>query len=190
MKPLPGLAAAALRGLSLSFLFFLAPALVGCGGFSFEVKIPKSLIIDQVKHKFPTVRSKGLMTVKLANPQLDFEGSRNRLGVVADAEVRLLGMIPLPGKVDCDGTLEYRPKHGAFVFTDVKVKKFTIQGLSESRADEVSGIIGSAVLGALGGLEVYRLNPKATEEKLAKLALRSIRVTNDGVVAKLGLGGK
>lgn len=168
----------------------LALVLAGCGGFSFETKIPRALVEKQVQHKFPTVRNKGLMSIKMSNPELDFQGSRNRLGVAANAEVRLLGMIPFPGKILCDGTLEYRPANGSFVFTDIKVKKFTFQGLPESKADEVTGLVGSAVLEALGGLEIYRLDPKATGEKLAKLALKSVRVTDDGIVARLGLGGK
>lgn len=168
----------------------LALVLAACGGFSFEVKIPRALVEKQVQHKFPTVRNKGLMSIKLSNPVLDFEGSRNRLGVAANAEVRLLGMIPFPGKILCDGALEYRPANGSFVFTDIKVKKFTFQGLPESKADEVTGLVGGAVLEVLGGLEIYRLDPKATEEKFAKLALKSVRVTDDGIVARLGLGGK
>ena len=172
------------------FMLALCLGLAGCGGFSFEVKIPRAMVLEQVRHKFPTVRNKGLMSIKLSNPELDFEGSRNRLGVSANAEVRLFGLIPMPGHILCDGTLEYRPASGSFVFTDIKVKKFTFQGLPESKADEVAGLVGSAALGALGGLEIYRLDPHATEEKLAKLALKSVRVTNDGIVARLGLGGK
>lgn len=164
-------------------------AAVGCGGFSFEVKIPRSLIEQQVERKFPTVRNKGLLALKLADPKLDFQGSRNRLGVEASAEVRILGLVPIPGNIVCDGTLEYRPQNGTFVFTDVNVKKFTFRGLPESKADEVSGLVGSAALAVLGGLEIYKLDSNATEEKLTKLALKSVRVTDDGVVAKLGLGG-
>lgn len=166
----------------------LALFLAGCGGFSFEVKIPRALVEKQVERKFPTVRNKGLITLKLSEPKLDFQGARNRLGVVADAEVRLLGMIPFPGTIQCDGTLEYRPQNATFVFTDIKVQKYTFKGLPESKADEVSGLVGSAALAALGGLEIYQLDAKATEEKLAKLALKAVRVTDDGIVAKLGLG--
>jgi hypothetical protein len=162
--------------------------LAACGGFSFEVKIPKSLIEDQVKQKFPTVKNKGLMTVRLWNPVLDFQGSRNRLGVSANAEVKLLGLVPLRGSMVCDGTLLYKPQTGTFVFTDVKVKKFNIQDLPSSRADEVSGLILSAALSALGGLEIYKLNPEESTEKIAKLALKGIRVRDDGIVVKLGLG--
>lgn len=161
---------------------------ISCGGFSFEVKIPKELIIKQVNHKFPTVKSKGLMTVKLSKPVLDFQGSRNRLGVTADAEVKIFGMIPLRGLVICDGTLQYNKKNGAFNYTDIQVKKFSFKEIPESKVDQVSGLVGSAVLSALGGLEVYRLNPDDSQEKLAKLALKGVRITDNGVVAKLGLG--
>lgn len=180
------------RGLLLSVLGILALSLglVACGGFAFEVKIPRAMIEQQVEKKFPTVRNKGLLSLKLANPKLDFQGARNRLGVAASAEVRIFGMIPIPGQILCDGTLEYRPENGTFVFTDVDVKKFTFNGLPESKMDEVSGLVGSAALSVLGGLEIYKLDPKASEEKLAKMALRGIRVTDDGIVAKLGLGEK
>jgi len=162
----------------------------GCGGFAFEVKIPRKLVEEQVARKFPTVRNKGLLSLKLSNPQLDFQGSSNRLGVKADAEVRILRALPIPGTILCDGTLEYRPQTGTFVFTDVQVKKFNIRDLPQSYADDIAGLVGTAALGALGGLEIYQLNPEATEEKLAKLALKGVRVTDDGIVAKLGLGGK
>jgi hypothetical protein len=167
----------------------LASALLAaCGGFSFEVKIPRSLVEQQVERKFPTVRNKGLLSLKLSNPKLDFQGARNRLGVEASAELRILGMVPIPGSIVCDGTLEYQPQNGTFVFTDVQVKKFNIRDVPKTYADDIGGLVGTAALGALGGLEIYKLDANATEEKLAKLALKAIRVTDDGIVAKLGLG--
>jgi hypothetical protein len=162
--------------------------MTACGGFSFEVKIPRSLVEQQVERKFPTVRNKGLLSLKLSDPKLDFQGARNRLGVEATAELRILGMLPIPGSIVCDGTLEYRPETGSFVFTDIQVKKFNIRDVPSSYADDIGGLVGTAALSALGGLEIYKLDANATEEKFAKLVLKSIRVTDDGIVAKLGLG--
>jgi hypothetical protein len=128
--------------LPLSFLAIL----VSCGGFRLEVKIPKSIIIKQVERKFPTVKSKGLITVKLSHPVLDFKGSSNRLGVRADAEVRVLNVLPIRGLIDCDGSLLYKPETGTFHFTDVKVKKFSFKELPSSRADEINGLLATSVL--------------------------------------------
>ena len=156
-------------------------------GLSTEVLIPRTVVERQVGHRFPTARSQGVMTVRISNPVLDFQGSRNRLGVIADTEVRILGIIPVRGKVHCDGSLAYRPETGAFVFTDVLVRSFQVDGLPESQADQASGLIGSAVLAALGGLEVYRLNPNEVHGRLASYTLRGIRITDRGIAVRLAL---
>src|SRR5438045_4820133 len=49
---------------------------------------------------------------------LDFEGSKNRLGLTAVAEVKFFGLVPVTGTVDADGSLKYIPELGEFQFTD------------------------------------------------------------------------
>lgn len=170
-----------LVGVVFSFALFL----FGCGA-SFEIKIPRSIINDQVQKQFPTVRHQGLMTVKITDPVLDFEGSKNRLGLTAVAEVRFFGLVPVTGSVDADGTLKYLPETGEFQFTDIQVRKFNLKGLPQSQFDEVTAAIGTQIVGALGGLKVYKFNPDDAKERAAKAVLRGIRVTDDGIVAKLG----
>ncbi|MEM6822528.1 MAG: DUF1439 domain-containing protein [Verrucomicrobiota bacterium] len=167
-------------------LVAVAFALTGCGG-GIQIRIPKEVIEKAVTGKFPTIRSRGVMSVTLSNPKLDFKGSRNRLGVEADCRVRFLGLVPMSGDVICDGSLEYKPRTGAFHFTDVEVQDFNIKGLPKSKFDEFSGLIGTAVVKTLGGLEIYKLDSKDRTESLAKATLKSIRVTDDGVVATLSL---
>jgi len=180
--------------LRLFFLLTLLPFLSGCsGGLSFLV--PKAAIVKAVTGQFPTVRNQGLLTVQLMNPVLDFQGSRSRLGIQADAIVRMRELLPFQktvnaafkGHIILDGILEYRPATGTFVFGDVKVRKFEIADLPRSELDAVTGAVTGMAVNALGGLEVYKFDPTDWKGRFAKGILRSIRVTDDGVLATFGL---
>jgi len=169
------------------------------GGLSFLV--PKAAIVKAVTGQFPTVRDQGVFTLQLLNPVLDFQGSRSRLGIQADAVVKLrtsLGGISLPlqgsgvkdsykGRIFLDGVLDYQAATGVFVFSDVKVRKFEVDGLPRGQLDTVTGLATTAVISSLGGLQVYKLDQSDWKGRLAKGVLRGIQVTDDGVLVKFGL---
>ncbi len=173
----------------LFFLLSVAVALAACGGISFEIKIPKSLIVSQLDSRFPFTKNKGLMTVTVSDPVLNFNGSSNRLEVKANTVVRILGLIPIKGNVLTDGTLEYRPATATFHFKEVKIKEFNIKGIPESQLDQVTGLLGTVMLAVLGDIEVYKLNPTDTKENIGRLGLKGIRMVDDGVMVRLGIGG-
>lgn len=174
-------------------LLVLLPFLSGCsGGLSFLV--PKAAIVKAVSGQFPTVRNQGILTLQILNPVLDFQGSRSRLGIQADAVVRLRELIPFQkgldaafkGRILLDGVLAYEPATGVFSFSDVKVKKFEISDLPRSQLDAVTGMITGMAVNALGGLQIYKLDPTDWKGRFAKGVLRGIKVTDDGVLVKFG----
>jgi hypothetical protein len=177
------------------FLIFglCALALACSGGITFLV--PKAAIVKAVSGQFPTVRNQGVLTLQMLNPVLDFRGSSDRLGIQADAVVRLRKLVPFEqglngefkGRILLDGVLDYQPATGIFVFSDVKVRKFDISDLPRSELDTVNGAITGMAVNALGGLQVYKLDQSDWKQRLAKGVLRGIRVTDDGVLVKFGL---
>jgi hypothetical protein len=194
----------AFLGITAALLF-----MTGCGS-TFSYLVPKAAIVKAVNGQFPTVRSQGVLTLQITNPVLDFEGSKNRLGIAADVTVRVsLPKVPqvssalsgltskvvpsgtpkteVKGYMVLDGVLDYRPDTGTFVFSDVKVRKFDLQGLPRTELDSAAALATGTAVGALGGLELYKLDSTDWRQRLAKGVLKSIQVTNDGVLVKFGL---
>ena len=170
-----------------AFLTIVALLAVSCSRVSWDILIPKSVIASQLQKTFPTVNNKGWMTVQLMQPQLEFLGNENRLRIVANVEVKFLGLLPVPGTATASGTLSYHPETGTFHYSDVKVEKFDLPNLPTGHYDEVTAQIGTLLLSSVNGLEIYRLDPKSTGDKLAELVLRGIKVRNDGIVVTVGL---
>ncbi len=175
-------------------------AFTGCGS-TFSFLVPKAAIVKAVTGQFPTVKSQGVITLRITHPVLDFEGSKNRLGIKADVAVGIgvpqvasflskvtdAAHTEVTGYMLLDGTLGYQPESGTFVFTDLKVRKFAVDALPRSDFDAVAGMATSAVVNALGGLQLYKLDTTDWKQRLAKGVLRGITVTDDGVLVKFGL---
>lgn len=175
--------------LSLMFTLLLV-TMIACGGMSFKVTIPRDVVEKQVVAKFPITRDKGLMTVTIDDVDLDFTKKPDRLTVLGKAKVAFLGLIPVEGDVVVNGKVKYRPQSGSFHFTDIQLEKFHLEELPESKLDEVSGVLGSVVVAALGGLKIYTLDPNDAKENLAKLVLHDVNVNNKGITVTLGLTKK
>lgn len=131
-------------------------------------------------------KHKGLLTIVISDPVLDFSVGNNRIGVQADTIVSVLGLLPVEGKTLATGGLKYDPQDGTFKFVKVKVEKFQMKELPEDKVDEVTGLVGNVLASVLGGLEIYKLDPSKAEEKLASLVLKDVQVVEDGVLVTLG----
>lgn len=181
-------------------LAVVAATVAGCGS-TFNFLVPKAAIVKAVTGQFPTVKSQGVITLRITNPVLDFQGSKNRLGIKADVAVGIgvpqvasflskvtnAAHTEVTGYMLLDGTMGYKPESGTFVFTDVKIRKFEVNALPRSDFDAVMGLATSAVVNALGGLELYKLDTSDWKQRLAKGVLRGITVTDNGVLVKFGL---
>lgn len=178
----------------------MALLLAGCGS-TFSFLVPKAAIVKAVTGQFPTVKSQGVVTLRITNPVLDFQGSKNRLGIRADVSVGIgapqvasfLSQVTKAAKTEVtgymllDGTLGYKPENGTFVFTDIQIRKFAVDALPRTDFDQVMGLATSAVVNSLGGLELYKLDTTDWKQRLAKGVLKGITVTDDGVLVKFGL---
>ncbi|MDD5262991.1 MAG: DUF1439 domain-containing protein [Methylacidiphilales bacterium] len=173
----------------LLFLTFLPVCLSvfflqGCGR-TFQIEIPKSQVEKQVKSRFPVTRS-GIFSITLQNPDLLFEGSRDRINVDTDVTVRTMGMFPAPGHVNVDGKLEYHPEDATIRLGDIKVRKVNIKGLPSGKHEEVIGMIGNLITPVLKSINLYQLNKSNRLESLASAHLKGFHVKDNSLVVIIG----
>ncbi len=173
---------------SLPSALILATAAVvlvaGCSKVAIDIQVPKETIVQRVERQFPIEKKNGLIALTLSNPTVEFKSAENRIGVSADIQAGMQGMPAGRGHMEFDGALAFQDD--AFVFTDVKVNEFELNGLPSDGGDQLKQLMKQALLREIKGMSVYRIHPDDPKESMVAQALRDIRVTDEGLTVTLG----
>jgi hypothetical protein len=164
--------------------------LAGCA----SVFGPRSIDIEQSRleqalaRRFPfDTRWLGLVDISAAAPRLRLLPERDRIAadLTLSGGERLFAK-PLEGALTIEGALRYEPSDASLRLVDVRVDRFSFNGLPDLgivRADRLGALVAEQ---ALDGLVLYTLT-EAQQDKLRAQGLRpgAVHVTSRGLAIAL-----
>jgi hypothetical protein len=154
------------------------------------IDIDQAQLQQRLDERFPQKNcAMGLACVTLSAPVVTLTEGSPRIGLAADVLVTL-GHREMPGKVAFSGVLRYVRYEGDFYLDDVQIDNFSLAGFPPEFVQVVQ-VRGPAVLRrALEGHPIYTLKGDSARARLARLAVRDVKVVGGKVrVTFLRFGG-
>jgi hypothetical protein len=145
-------------------------------------------IQTELSHRFPIEQTAGPFMAEFHDPVLRLDGRGNRaalsLGVMAGG----IGVPTIAGRVEVEGTVEYKSDQGAFYLRDPSVKKWDFAGIPIEAEVATHIAVETALRIVLKDRPVHVLDPKRDDrEALMKAHLRRLWVEDDRIVIEYGL---
>lgn len=143
-----------------------------------HLDIEQAELQARIAPRFPTQHCKIVIAcLALANPVVVLTEGDDRIGLTADATVRL-GTHERTGRVGFSGRPRYAPAEGQLFLDDIQITTLAFAGLPEEYATLVR-LSGPALINArLQAHPVYTLDSSTTKGALAKLAVRDVKVVH------------
>ena len=162
----------------------LAITVWSCGK-TWEIPIAKKLVVAQIEKQFPLEKG-GLLTIKLTNPKVQFDGARSKVIIDLDVTVSApLGLAAGNGAISVESNLGYNADKKSVVLKDPALRDITIANFNNDKVNEVKEIIVPLIGKVLDGVSVYTFDQNSTIEKLASKHLAGFRITDDDLIIQI-----
>lgn len=180
--------------LTLAFLVTAGAAgyyIFGGGPKTFKVRISQEMIDSALARKFPKEKTYlKILRITYANPRAVPLPGRGRVRIALDARAEI-GIKSLSktyqGSASITTGVGYRADTHTFELRDAQVECLDLPKLSQRDLAILTEGLNLAAAEWAPEITVYQLSNRDTRHRLAKLALKSIEIEDDQVVATLGL---
>ncbi|MDR2462530.1 MAG: DUF1439 domain-containing protein [Verrucomicrobiales bacterium] len=172
------------RTFALLFGAAFAAILWSCGR-TWEIPVPKSMVIQEITKQFPLEKN-GILSVKLADPNVEFDGGRGK--IVIHLKVRVsapLGLAAREGSLTVESGLGYNDAKKSVVLKEPALSQISIAGLDSAKLGQARELIIPLIGKALDGLTAHAFDQHSAVEKLASRHLAGFRITNDDLIIKV-----
>lgn len=181
------------KKLTWSLLALLA--LVGAGAIwylaakTYEIRISQAQLEQKLAERLPLTQRYPLVSVTLAQPRvhLNEDSERVDFGLNMTVNTNTSGSQLLGAQIDVSASLRYDAERGAIFLDQPVMDKLVVQGLDERRTAMAQVALEAAMASFLAQQPVYTLNASDTRQRVARMAVRDIKVENGVVVLILGL---
>jgi len=167
-------------------LFFMASTQLAMA-FSYTLEISEEELQEKISKMMPMEKKKYFVTVILSNPDVDLADGKNEVGIFSHVKVIAPGGIQGAGKVNITGSLRYDADKGAFFFNHPEIVSLEIDDVPEKYIPNIKSIAQSVTAKVLAARPVYKLKDDNLKQKLAKSALKSIKVENSKLLVELSV---
>ncbi len=179
----------------LNKLFVVLLVLLACGILAYAYLDQRGLNLRFSEAELEQRLSEHLPYKKKALAILEFEFDQAEVELSASSELisvtmqitlDIAGLKKRDGYIKVSGSPSYRAAEGAFYLSNPRIDEFNFQGLSS----KYSGMASSAVTGIVRTLYVdkplYELDTSYSKQRITKLVLRELSVTDTHLIAVLG----
>jgi hypothetical protein len=174
---------------------FLLVLIVLVGGYLFvrsqnktvTLRLGRSKIQEAVSANFPMEKKEALYALALREPNVLLADGSDRIGLKLKAAVRLLGAAERTGTVAIDGAMRYEPATRQFFLSETAIKELKFEGVSAEITEKLRGILAPVLESRLVVIPLYKLNEQDQKQAALGLVLKSVKVKNGVVEARLGL---
>ena len=182
-------------GKKLTWSLLALLALVGAGAIwylaakTYEIPISQAQLEQKLAERLPLTQRYPLVSVTLAQPRvhLNEDSERVDFGLNMTVNTNTSGSQLLGAQIDVSASLRYDAERGAIFLDQPVMDKLVVQGLDERRTAMAQVALEAAMASFLAQQPVYTLNASDTRQRVARMAVRDIKVENGVVVLILGL---
>ena len=182
-------------GKKLTWSLLALLALVGAGAIwylaakTYEIRISQAQLEQKLAERLPLTQRYPLVSVTLAQPRvhLNEDSERVDFGLNMTVNTNTSGSQLLGAQIDVSASLRYDAERGAIFLDQPVMGKLVVQGLDERRTAMAQVALEAAMASFLAQQPVYTLNASDTRQRVARMAVRDIKVENGVVVLILGL---
>ena len=155
--------------------------------FAWTVELSEDELQQKINKRVPIEKKKLLFTVLVSAIDVQLKEGSDRIGLVADMEIRSPHLSSGKGRALMDGMLSYSQKDGNFYLLEPQVREVSFDNIPDKYHGLLRKLFQRAVQKRLANTPVYKLDESKTKHKIAKTLLKSVKVENQKLVLELGL---
>ena len=144
-------------------------------------------IQETVSAMMPLKQKKMFVTVIFTNPVVKLIKTSNKIGVKADIQALIPGVVKGTGMAEITGSLRYNSQEGAFYLTDPVISSMHVNRVKKSMQPEIKKLAQTAITKNMTKQPIYKLNDEDAKQKLAKSALKSVSVNDGKLIVEFGI---
>lgn len=152
---------------------------------AWTVELSEADLQERIDKRLPIEKNKLLFTVLVSALKVELTEGSERIGMVADMEIKSPHLSSGKGRARLDGKLRYQATDGAFYFQEVEVREVTFENIPDKYHGLVRELFQHAVQRRLAETPVYQLDTNKTKQQIAKALLKSVRVMKGKLVLEL-----
>lgn len=154
---------------------------------AWTIELSEADLQKKIDKRVPIEKKKLIFTVLVSAIDVELKEGSDRIGLLADMEIRSAHLSSGKGRAVLDGKLDYRPDKGTFYFQEPLVREVTFENIPEKYHSLLKTIFQQAITKRLANTPVYKLDKSKTKHQLAKALLKSVRVVDGRLVLEMGL---
>lgn len=168
-------------------IILLSGMLCSLGASAYTVELSKGELQSYVNAYFPLQQATPFSKLTYSKPAVVLNSQTNRIGLEVTVRAEMPGMIPVEGRGQIDGKLEYRNETNQFYLHDPKLNNIRFANTDYQLANTVQQIVSNISQQALPVIFVYELKDEDLREKMAKSVLKSVTVHNGKLLLDVAL---
>ena len=174
--------------LRIQFLLFCVLSL-----FSFQtvyawtIELTEDELQQKIDKRVPIEKKKLIFTVTVSAIDVELKEGSDRIGMLANMEIKSPHFSSGQGHARLDGKLTYKQDKGQFFLERPAVREVSFENIPDKYHALVRQIFQRAVEKRLANTPVYKLDKNKTRHQLAKALLKSVRVIDGRLVLEMSL---
>ncbi len=153
---------------------------------SYTLELSEDMLQDHLEGFFPLHFEKLYTEVTLSNPTIKLRQNSECIAFSCAISVQPPGRIRAKGQIMLEGQLRYDSFEGQFFIDDIQVIGLEIARIPKALLPGIRHIAQIALSSLLAGRAIYKLKDNDKKHRLAKSALRAIRVKNRTLQLQFG----
>lgn len=155
--------------------------------YAWTLELSEDELQQKINKRVPIEKKKLFFTVLVSAIDVQLKEGSDRIGLLADMEVRSPHLSSGKGQAHLDGKLTYKPADGSFYLQEPVVSKLRFENIPEKYHAVIRTIFQRAISKRLIDTPIYKLNENKTKHQIAKTLLKSVKVVDQKLVLELGL---
>ena len=152
---------------------------------AWTVELTEADLQAKIDRRLPIEKQKLLFTVLVSALKVELSEGSERIGMVADMEIKSPHLSSGKGRAWLDGTLRYESSEGSFYFQQTEVREVKFENIPAKYHGLLRELLQHAVQRRLAETPVYQLDENKTKQQLAKALLKSVKVIGGKLVLEL-----
>jgi hypothetical protein len=156
---------------------------------NYEVKIPQSVLQQNIEQYFPIEKKQFIIEVKIDNPKVILEDGSDRLKFGVDMDVSSgFQDFDVTGNAIISGKVMYRRDTGEFFLGDANIDKVNFEGNGDEIFQKFDQMANNALREFLDNQPLYKLDSNDIRQTLLKLTLKDVIIRDRNLILKMGVG--
>lgn len=160
----------------LQFFSLLLGMMFCLDAAAYTIELSRTDLQEYVDGYFPVQQVTPISKLTYSSPVVVLDPKTNRIGLEVTVKAEMPGMMPIAGRGQIDGDLEYRKETHQFYLHNPKVTNVRFANTDYQLTSTIQQIVSSIGQQSMPLILVYELKDEDLREKMAKSVLKSVAV--------------